>query len=270
MPKSGRKGPATGSVTVLRLAVIVGALLPDMSIVLMWLVAKSQGVEERIIWSKWYFSDYWQQLSAITNSIPVYALIASLGLLLAGRHSVAKILPFGSRVTGHHDAAPQWQSATTESPAALSAESSAATESLDTAMLDHPAVALSHNVSKTIGRDIRGTDRRKPYDFWQKVGVVCFLLGAAAALHAITDLPLHVDDGHPHFWPLSNWIFVSNVSYWDPSHYGHFWGPIEMAICVFCLIVLWRRTRSLWGKLAWLCLLLPYALIAWYWGSALG
>ncbi|MFQ5415614.1 MAG: hypothetical protein ACE5FL_01070 [Myxococcota bacterium] len=43
---------------------------------------------------------------------------------------------------------------------------------------------------------------------------------ASMALHCVFDLPLHHDDGHAHFFPLSAWRFRSPVSYWDPNHHG--------------------------------------------------
>lgn len=50
-----------------------------------------------------------------------------------------------------------------------------------------------------------------------KVGMLLF---ASMALHTLGDLPLYHDDGHHHFFPLSNWRFESPISYWDPDHYG--------------------------------------------------
>jgi len=46
------------------------------------------------------------------------------------------------------------------------------------------------------------------------------LLAASALLHVACDLPLHNDDAHRHFWPLTDWRYRSPVSYWDPKFYG--------------------------------------------------
>jgi len=43
-------------------------------------------------------------------------------------------------------------------------------------------------------------------------------------------LPVHHDDGHRHFFPLSDWRFESPVSYWDPAHYGHIFLWIELLL----------------------------------------
>ena len=47
------------------------------------------------------------------------------------------------------------------------------------------------------------------------------------ALHVPEDLFLHHDDGHRHFYPLSQWRYSSPVSYWDPNHYGKIVAPLE-------------------------------------------
>lgn len=66
-------------------------------------------------------------------------------------------------------------------------------------------------------------------------------LTGAALLHLALDFPLHHDDGRPQFWPLTNWIFESPVSYWDSRAYGNIIGPIEMMACLILCVVLWRR-----------------------------
>lgn len=42
---------------------------------------------------------------------------------------------------------------------------------------------------------------------------VLFALCGAALLHLALDFPLHNDDARAHFWPLTNWKFISPVSY---------------------------------------------------------
>ncbi|MGB3614659.1 MAG: hypothetical protein WBA10_12770 [Elainellaceae cyanobacterium] len=70
------------------------------------------------------------------------------------------------------------------------------------------------------------------------------LLFVSMLLHIAGDLPLHHDDGHRHFFPLSNWRFESPVSYWDPNHYGGVFGVMEiLAVVASCLLLL-RYYRS--------------------------
>ncbi len=56
------------------------------------------------------------------------------------------------------------------------------------------------------------------------------ILSLAALLHILCDLPLHREDGHAHFWPLSDWKFISPVSYWDTRFHGDVFQAIEMVL----------------------------------------
>ena len=73
---------------------------------------------------------------------------------------------------------------------------------------------------------------------------VAIALCGAAFLHLGLDLLLHHDDGRAHFWPITNWIFRSPVSYWDPNHYGIIFGPIEIALSLAACAYLWRRFKG--------------------------
>ncbi|EAR49605.1 cobyric acid synthase [Oceanicola granulosus HTCC2516] len=84
---------------------------------------------------------------------------------------------------------------------------------------------------------------------WRRNAVVVALAGAAL-LHLALDLPLHHDDGRPHFWPLTDWVFVSPLSYWDPRHHGGHVGPVETLASLALCVVLWRRFAGLWPRLA--------------------
>ncbi|MGI9473084.1 MAG: metal-dependent hydrolase [Rubripirellula sp.] len=55
-------------------------------------------------------------------------------------------------------------------------------------------------------------------------------------LHLACDLPLHHDDGHRHFWPISDWRFESPISYWDPNHYGGPAAVAELVLFVACYV----------------------------------
>ncbi len=73
---------------------------------------------------------------------------------------------------------------------------------------------------------------------------VLVAFAGAGLLHLALDFPLHNDDARAHFWPVTDWRFISPVSYWDPRHYGGIVGPIEMAASLLCLGVLWRRFKT--------------------------
>ena len=71
------------------------------------------------------------------------------------------------------------------------------------------------------------------------------VLGAAAILHLLTDFPLHHDDGRQHFWPFTDWVFSSPVSYWDPAHYGQIVSALEVSLCIALCVLLFRRFKSI-------------------------
>lgn len=76
-----------------------------------------------------------------------------------------------------------------------------------------------------------------------RCGVLIALCGAAL-IHLVLDFPLHNDDARAHFWPLTNWKFISPVSYWDPKYYGHIVGPIEVAMVLAASIYAWRKFKT--------------------------
>lgn len=80
------------------------------------------------------------------------------------------------------------------------------------------------------------------------LGVALFLqsrlataCAAAALLHLATDFPLHNDDARPHFWPISDWVFESPLSYWDSDHNASWVAPFTLIAVLISSVVLWRR-----------------------------
>ena len=92
---------------------------------------------------------------------------------------------------------------------------------------------------------------------WQAT-LYCFL---AMLIHVLTDLPVHHDDAHRHFYPFTNWRFISPISYWDSNHYGHYFSVIE-CVFAFCALswMLFKRYRSWWIKSLLLLLGVSYAM----------
>lgn len=68
----------------------------------------------------------------------------------------------------------------------------------------------------------------------------CVFFGSML-LHILCDLPLHHDDGHRHFWPLSDWRFASPVSYWDVNHNGRYAAIGEALLFIVCYVVVMKR-----------------------------
>ena len=168
--------------------IVFGALLPDISLFIMFGYAQLTGVPNNVIWSEMYYSPFWQNLGAISNSAPVF-LLASLACWLI----ITRALP-----------------------------------------------------SREIGSAQRGgvilSERGRAIAF----AVLVFSL--ASLLHVAADFPLHHDDGHPHFWPFTNWIFASPVSYWDATHYARYWVPIECALGLTLVAYLWKKSTGLGTK----------------------
>ena len=61
---------------------------------------------------------------------------------------------------------------------------------------------------------------------WQTGVVFCLSL----IFHSLLDFPVHNDDAHRHFFPFSNYRFISPISYWDPAHYGRIVALIEVLL----------------------------------------
>lgn len=67
---------------------------------------------------------------------------------------------------------------------------------------------------------------------------------SAGLLHLATDFPLHNDDARPHFWPLSDWVYESPLSYWDSDHHAAWVAPVTLLIVLISAVVIWRRWQS--------------------------
>lgn len=174
-------------------AAIVGAILPDASIYLMFGLMRFQGVEPRRIWGDIYWQEPWQFFSAVSNSFPLFLAVFLLGLFL---------------------------------------QRQAGTRALEI------------------------------------VGVFMAGLGLSAMLHLAFDFPVHADDAHRHFWPVSDWRFFSPFSYWDSSHFGDYVRLLEGVLGIAVSAILLRRFKDWWVRivvgLALLSYLLVPAFFLWY------
>ena len=79
-------------------------------------------------------------------------------------------------------------------------------------------------------------------------------------LHCLMDLPLHHDDAHAHFRPISAWRFESPISYWDPEHYGQIFAGVEMLFILGGAGLLVFRSRLRAWRLVGAFTLVSYAL----------
>lgn len=94
------------------------------------------------------------------------------------------------------------------------------------------------------------------FAIWRRAPILAVFCGAAL-LHIALDFPLHADDAHRHFWPISDWRFQSPVSYWDPDQNGLLGGAIETGCALIALTVLALRFK----RTSWRALFIGLALV---------
>ncbi len=72
----------------------------------------------------------------------------------------------------------------------------------------------------------------------------------SAIFHVVVDFCVHTADAYKHFWPLTDWRFVSPISYWDRTSYGQYVGCFDAALVLGFLW--WLATRYRESKLRFL------------------
>ena len=157
-------------------AVLAGAIVPDLPIVVLWTRERLRGRPEEDIWRSVYPKKPWIDLIHGAHSLP----LAALGLAAS-------------------------------------------------ALLSAPA------------------------------GVAFF---ASVLLHSLSDLPLHAEDAHRHFLPLSSWRFVSPISYWDVRHHGRTVTFVEMLAVMAAGACLWPGAAML-ERAALVAVALGYVRSSW-------
>ncbi|MGB3555552.1 MAG: cobalamin biosynthesis protein CobQ [Jannaschia sp.] len=139
-------------------AALAGALLPDLSLYLLAGGALAAGIPAETVFGQLYYSDLWQGVFAVDNSVFVWGALLGLGVWLRRAWIVA--------------------------------------------------------------------------------------LAGAGLLHLACDLPLHHDDGRAHFWPLTDWVFASPLSYWDRAHGAAWIAPAELILALGLALLCWFRFRT--------------------------
>lgn len=69
-------------------------------------------------------------------------------------------------------------------------------------------------------------------------------LTGAALLHLAADFPLHGQDARPMFWPLTDWKFLSPLSYWETARGAGWIAPLEKGLVAVLTLWLLLRFRS--------------------------
>jgi len=119
-------------------------------------------------------------------------------------------------------------------------------------------IGLGHSETQIWTHDYFLSDWQTVFDLAHSIPVALLGLGIARLLtrpaaqafftslllHSVGDLPLHHDDAHRHFLPLSDLRIMSPVSYWDPDHHGSLAALIELGLVCIASLWLWKRFRS--------------------------
>lgn len=78
------------------------------------------------------------------------------------------------------------------------------------------------------------------YSGWKPGAIAC----SSMIVHSLLDLPVHHDDAHRHFFPLSNYRFISPISYWDAKHYGNIVAFVELSMVIAVTPIVWNLLHS--------------------------
>jgi len=101
-------------------------------------------------------------------------------------------------------------------------------------------VALFHSIPSRRSKKLIAD-----YFGWESVQIL-FL---SMILHSLGDLPVHNDDAHRHFFPFSNYRFISPFSYWDRKHYGSIVSVVEMLLVLLSTFRVFGFVNSSIGKI---------------------
>ncbi|MEL6439368.1 MAG: hypothetical protein AAFQ80_08965 [Cyanobacteria bacterium J06621_8] len=79
---------------------------------------------------------------------------------------------------------------------------------------------------------------------WQS-GTLLFI---SMVCHSLLDLPVHNDDAHRHFFPFSDYRFISPFSYWDSRHHGKIVSFVEMSLVLGANPIVFGLLNTPWTK----------------------
>lgn len=103
---------------------------------------------------------------------------------------------------------------------------------------------------------------------WGAAFVIAVLLGqtilrafaGSGLLHAIADFLTHHDDARRQFWPVSDWVFKSPISYWDSRFYGNIFALFEVGLIAALAALLCWRMQRLWQRVLVIAIAAPIIL----------
>ncbi len=74
------------------------------------------------------------------------------------------------------------------------------------------------------------------------------VLAWSMLIHCAFDFLTHHDDGHRHFFPISDFMFESPISYWDRGHYAGIVGATERVGMLAASIYLFPRLQKRFAR----------------------
>ncbi len=74
------------------------------------------------------------------------------------------------------------------------------------------------------------------------------LLFVSAVLHSLGDLPVHHDDAHRHFLPLTGYRFISPLSYWDRRYHAKWVALAEKLLVLLATILVFPQFETFWMR----------------------
>jgi len=97
---------------------------------------------------------------------------------------------------------------------------------------------------------------------WRAKLSVWSIFFASMFCHSLFDFPVHHSDAHQHFFPFSDYRFISPISYWNPDYYGAWIGGLEVLVMLTGSVYLLRNSQNIALKRSVAVLLSAYLLFA--------
>lgn len=76
------------------IAVVAGALVPDLAIYTLFVWSKIAGIPEWRVWTELYFAPPWSDAVTVGNSAPLYLALLLVGLAIAARWRIGVLIAF--------------------------------------------------------------------------------------------------------------------------------------------------------------------------------
>ncbi|MEQ6248579.1 cobalamin biosynthesis protein CobQ [Sulfitobacter sp. HNIBRBA3233] len=94
---------------------------------------------------------------------------------------------------------------------------------------------------------------------------ILIAFAGAGVLHLALDFPLHHDDARAHFWPVSDWVFRSPFSYWDPAQGAGWVSPVEVVLSAVAAVRIVMLRAGWWISGIAVLALVAELSVSWVW-----